>query len=188
MRGLFLAAVVLCTAGCAAHEAAVYEADAPPDPSMFSLRGEGYAVTARVGDRAIESAEVSLGRFRDRDGASLRGTAFGRPVNLDADAYHVAGLFGAGPLNITVRRWGDEVRMEGLARGRPTTFHVSPGTLVGTIGACSYRLMRTGLAYEGRRSCGGPTEQVELRLPVTLARWSDGEAAAALVILLGAAG
>jgi hypothetical protein len=192
MKTLMLAAATIACAACSMPEVAVYPDgfDAPQaDPAVtFSLRGEGHSVVARVRDLDILSADVNLGRFPGpaAGGSALRGTAFGRPVDLDTGVSTVAGMAGASPLDLSVTRLGTTLRAKGLVRGHLSDFRLDTDELAGTIGACSYELARTSDGYEGRRSCGGPSEQIMLRLPASLDRWSDSETAAALALLMGA--
>jgi hypothetical protein len=188
--------------GCSAVEPAEYpqastEDEAPPWQqedvvdrrdlaTTLSLRTDGGAVVVRVGDAEIVGSDVSLGRFAEAEGTAIRGRAFGRPVNLDATDGRVAGLFGGRPVDLSVARHGGALHVEGLSRGEPTSFVLGPRVLQGRVGRCSYELQRRGeLGYEGRRSCGGPTERVTLRIPTMLACWSDEARAASLAILLG---
>jgi hypothetical protein len=191
MRPLTLAAATLALtlAGCSLTERSTFPEAVDADPAVtFSFRGEGHSVVARIDDRDILSPDVHLGRFQEGAGFALRGTAFGRPVTLDAGPSAVTGLMGGGPLDLRTSRAGAAVRAQGVVRGRTADFQVDGEAIAGTLGVCSYDLSRRGDRYEGRRSCGGPTEQVTLRLPVSLGQWGDAEAAAAMAVLLGGAG
>jgi len=200
-----LAAAAMILGGCAIepaeypdHGRVAADDEAPPwqveDPvdrrdvaTIFSLRADGGAVVARVGDAEIVGGDVSLGRFAEPPGTAIRGRAFGRPVSLDAADGRVAGLFGGRPVDLAVARHGGALHVEGLSRGERAVFVVGPRALMGSVGRCSYELQRRDAGYEGRRSCGGPSERVTLRIPPMLACWSDEARAASLAILLGGA-
>jgi hypothetical protein len=159
----------------------------PPDTAeTFSLRAEGGpTVVVHVGARDIVGPDVSLGCYAEPTGTALRGKAVGRPVNVAASARHATGVVGAGPLDLAVAREDDVIHVQGLVGGHPSDFRAGDRAVGGTLGGCSYELVRGGDSYEGRRSCGGPSEQVTLRLPTSLERWSDAERATVLAILLG---
>jgi hypothetical protein len=188
MTRLVAGVLVIALAGCEVDEPAVFPESTASDPAVtFSLRTEGRSVVVRVGENDLLSADVNVARYPTEAGASLRGVAFGRAVNLDTAAGAVAGLAGGEPLNLVVEREGRAIRLHGLVRGRLSSFRIGPGEAAGTLGACAYALARDGDRYEGRRSCGGGrTERAELRLADSLARWSDPDRAAALALLMGA--
>ncbi len=168
------------------------EPEAPTCPAQavetvhtFSLTSSGGAVLmARVDGADIVGSDVSLARFDEGRGGAIRGHAVGRLVNLEAGEGRVTGLVSGGPMELSVERNGDTLVVEGLVRGRISAFRVDPAAVRGTIGRCSYELWRSGFEYEGRRSCGGPTERVSLRMPEALERWSDDERVAVIAILL----
>ena len=108
MRTLFLLASLALLAACEVHEgppAAFPESANDADPAVtFSLRGESGAVVARVGADDILSAQLNLGRYVEAGGVALRGTAHGRPVDVDARGGEVAGLIGGLPVSLAVSR------------------------------------------------------------------------------------
>jgi hypothetical protein len=198
MRTTFLLVAMAMLSACSVHEgrdAAFPETADDADPAVtFSLRGEHGAEVARVGAADILSADLNLGRYREDGGVALRGVAHGRPVNVDARGGEVAGLIGGQPVSLTVSREDGALVVSGLARGRMTSFRLDGGEVAGTIGGCSYELARAeaeaeevSTTYEGRRSCGGDSEHVVLRMPASLSRWHDAESAAALAVLMGGA-
>lgn len=176
--------------GCAIELTPAYP-DAPNEPaeadtaSTFALASSGGAVLmARVDGADILGSEVRLARFDEGRGGAIRGHAAGRLVNVEAGEGRVTGLVSGGPIDLTVARTDDTLVVSGLVRGRISSFRIDSMAARGTLGGCSYELARDGLDYEGRRSCGGPTERVSLRIPTELDRWGDDERAAVLAILL----
>jgi hypothetical protein len=188
MRAIVLAAALsLVGLGCAEDEAPPVFPDEPEEALQdLSLHGDhGSAVEARVDTSSIVGPNVNVGRYREPEGGAMRGTAFGRPVSLELGAQKVTGIVGTQPFDVSVTREGGALRLTGLVRGMPSDFRIDPAAVNGKLGRCSYELVREGTAYAGRRSCGGGTERVRLRLPDALACWQDAERAAALAVMLG---
>ncbi|APR75188.1 Hypothetical protein A7982_00534 [Minicystis rosea] len=188
-----LAAAAMVLGGCSVIEPASYP-EAPPwqiedEPidrvSSFALRTDrGTALVLRVGAAEIMGPDVNLGRFIEAEGVAIRGRAFGRPVSLDVGAEGVTGLFDSRPVSLAVESHDGALHFNGLVGGEMSSFAIGPRFAEGMIGRCSYELSRTDLGYEGRRSCGGATARVWLRIPTALERWGDQERAAVLAILL----
>lgn len=187
-----LVATVIAGLGCSAVDPAEYpesswrDSDVQPvDPVRgFALRSDGGAsIVVSVDANDVVGADVSLARFREE--RAVRGRAFGRAVNVDASPGRVAGLADGRPIDLAVERRAGALHVEGLVRGEMSRFRLDEGVAEGRLGRCAYELTRGEHAYEGRRSCGGRTEHVWLRVPANLARWSDAERAAVLAILLG---
>lgn len=177
-------------AGCAYDPQAAYPEmeieTAPVDTATtFSLTSTGGAVVmARVEASDVIGSDVSLARYDEGRGSAIRGNAAGRLVNVEAGGGRVTGLVSGGPMELSVARRDDALLVSGLVRGRISAFRIDTLAARGTLGRCSYELMRDGFEYEGRRSCGGPSERVLLRIPEALERWSDTDRAAVLAILL----
>jgi hypothetical protein len=182
-------ALVIAGLGCSAveyPEASWRDSDVQPvDPVRgFALRTDGgAAVIATVGEVDVVGGDVSLERFRDE--RAVRGRAFGRAVNVEASPGRVIGLADGKPLDLAVERSDGALVVQGVVRGEPARFRLDERAAEGRLGRCAYELARGEHAYEGRRSCGGRTEHVWLRVPANLARWSDAERAAVLALLLG---
>lgn len=189
-----LAAAAMMLGGCTVIEPAAFP-EAPPwqvedEPvdrvSTFALRTDrGAAVVLRVGAMEIVGPDVSLGRFIEPEGAAIRGRAFGRPVHLDANQDGVFGLFDGRPVTLAVVNRDGALHFDGLVGGEISSFAIGPNRIEGITGRCSYQLARTDGGYEGRRSCGGATSRVWLRIPSALDGWGAQERAAVLAILLG---
>ena len=190
MRAIVLvlaAAVSLPGLGCMEDEPPPAWPDEPEEaPGDLSLHADhGGTVEARVGVSDIVGPDVNLGRYREPEGGAMRGRAFGRAVSLELGARKVTGLVGMQPFDVSVAREGRALHLAGLVRGIPSDFRIDPLAVKGTLGRCAYELVREGTGYVGRRSCGGGTERVRLRLPDALACWQDEERAAALAVVLG---
>jgi hypothetical protein len=202
-----LALAALLGAGCVdeadeAPPAWPEEAVSPAELAVtFSLQSDARgAVVAHVRGDDVVGADVNLSRFpgspvSSSEGApapsasGVRGTAFGRAIFLDAGeagcSGHVAGLVGGRPLSVGVTRAGDMVHVTGIVAGEPADFRLGELRGEGRLGRCAYELRRDGARYEGRRSCGGPSERVRLNVPAALDPWSDTERAALLAVLMG---
>jgi hypothetical protein len=187
MRGLVLAAAFSFVGlGCVDDEPPPVWPDEPEEAlEDLSLHAEHGGVEARVDASSIVGPDVSLGRYREPEGGAMRGKAFGRPVSLELGATKVTGIVGTQPFDVSVTREGRALHLTGLVRGVPSDFRIDPLAVHGTLGRCSYELVREGTGYVGRRSCGGGTERVSLRVPDALACWLDVERAAALAVVLG---
>ncbi|MFT3771286.1 MAG: hypothetical protein QM820_38210 [Minicystis sp.] len=194
-RWVLAAAAMVLGAGCGVVEPAAYP-EAPPwqaeesEPidvvNTFALRTDsGTAVVLHVTSSEILGPDVSLERFVEGSGVSIRGRAFGRPVDLEAHDGVVQGIIDGRPVSLAVERHDSAIHFDGIVRAEPSSFAIGARAAQGTIARCSYELTRVELGYEGRRSCGGPSAHVWLRLPMALDSWGDEERAAVLAILLG---
>lgn len=186
------------SAGCpAGQKAAAAEAAAPDDddaagderdPTMFAARSGGVAnILVKVDGKYITGPNVSLGRYVERGAHALRGVAYGTVIDLRIDGEHVRGALGNEPVNLRVLRRGDSIDVAGLVPGRVSRFHIDEEGMRGTIGWCSYDLVRAGAGFSGRRSCGGSMSNFILELPDTMASWTDADIASVLAIFLRAA-
>jgi hypothetical protein len=188
-RAAKLSAVLLCWALCAGcveePDAAFPEVETVDTASTFALTSSrGGALVARVDGSDVVGPDVSLARFEEGRSRAIRGQARGRMVHVEASEGHVTGLLSGGPVELTVGRDDGTLVVKGLVGGRISAFRIDVAGAKGNLGGCSYELLRVSFAYEGRRSCGGPTERVSLRIPDALDRWSDDERAAVLAVLL----
>lgn len=162
--------------------------EAPIDTrSTFALRTDrGSTIVLRADGREVVGASVSLERFAEPEGNALRGRVQGQVVHLETGPGHVTGLLGTRPVDLTVAAHGDALRFDGVVGGEQSHFAMGSRAARGRVGRCSYELTRSGPGYEGRRSCGGPTAHVWMRIPTVLDQWQPEERAAVLAVLLAA--
>lgn len=155
---------------------------AAPAADSLNLRTKDRSVTVRVADDQLSSADIQLS-FQEDD--TVRGQAFGRPVNLTVKDDTIRGTYGQRPVNLDVTDKEDTIDATGTFGGQVTTFQVSPQQLTGTVGACSYELLITRHdRYEGYRTCAGKLDKsVSLTIPSSLAD-DEEELVTALSILL----
>lgn len=189
-RSSFVTLVVVGgLAGCAytqpLHSAS--SAGQQGDPNHLVIHAQSQFIDALVTPTAMTGPNINI----SRSASGLRGEAYGRPVNLSVDpqAEKVDGVIGRQPVQLTVRREGEQVRVQGLLGGRLSDFVTSPQAIQGKIGPCSYQLVWTGGAYEGSRACRrGQIEPMELRIPVSMSQWTPPEFIASLGVFLSARG
>ncbi|MFP2931569.1 hypothetical protein ACLESO_41570 [Pyxidicoccus sp. 3LG] len=147
----------------------------------LDLRTPAASITARVTDDNIDGPDLQLGFDDD----SVRGRAYGRPVNLTLKDDRVGGIYGSAPVDLKLKEEDDVLEARGTFGGQLTDFKVSPKGLTGTVGRCSYQLTTVkGDRYQGSRSCGrGVENPVTLSIPPELAD-DDEELAATLSLVL----
>ncbi len=147
----------------------------------LDLRTPASSLTARASEDGLTSPQLQLGLTDD----AVRGRAFGLPVNISLGDKKVGGIYGRGPVDLTLKEENDTLEARGTFGGNLTHFKVSPKALTGTVGRCSYQLTATeGARYQGYRSCGrGLETPVSLSIPPAIAS-DDERLIAALSIVL----
>jgi hypothetical protein len=153
------------------------------EPTQYlDLRTPAASLTARVTKDGLSSPDLQLG-LTD---TALRGRAFGRPVNIALGDDHIGGIYLGGPVDLKLKEDGDTLEARGSFGGQLTNFKVSPKSLTGTVGRCSYQLTaaKEQDRYQGTRSCGfGLENPVTLSIPPAIAD-DDETLAATLSIVL----
>jgi hypothetical protein len=147
----------------------------------LDLRTPAASLTARVSEDGLSSPQLQLGLSDD----AIRGRAFGLPVNITLGEGKVGGIYGRGPVNLSLKEEDGALEARGTFGGNLTHFKVSPKALTGTVGRCSYELTAAeGDRYRGYRSCGyGLENPVVLSIPPSVAS-DDARLAATLAIVL----
>jgi len=151
-------------------------------PAQYlNLRTPRIALNARVTDRDLTSPDLQLGFGND----SLRGRAFGNPVNLTLDAARVRGIYGSGPVDLRMTQEEGGLRAKGTFGGQLTDFEVTPQTFKGDVGRCSYQLNASAEGrYQGWRSClAGLENPVSLSIPPAIGH-DDARLVATLALVL----
>lgn len=172
MRHLALAsvAVLVLAAGCATSgKSKVHTAPAGPE-QRFSMVGSGFQTTALISKSGAQGPEVDVGRYDD--GKTIRGKVDNRVIDMSITGTKATGIWGSGPINLTVDEAGDQLKFNGLVAGRPSTWSASGEAIQGTIGFCAYDLKRAGGdVYGGSRSCAGGINNVTVTFPSTITEW-----------------
>lgn len=169
MRHLALVSVVVLAAGCAtSSQSKVHTMPAGPE-QRFSMVGSGLQTTALISKAGAQGPEIDVGRYDD--GKTIRGKVDNRVIDMTITSNRASGIWGSGPINLTVDEEGDQLKMNGLVAGRPSTWSASNEAIQGTIGFCAYDLRRQGDAYLGSRSCAGGIGNVTVQFPPSITEW-----------------
>ncbi|MCP3098365.1 hypothetical protein LZ198_05660 [Myxococcus sp. K15C18031901] len=149
--------------------------------SALRLQTSNNDVSVQVTDQSLSGSDMQLKLAND----TLRGQAFGRPVDLTLKNDTVRGQYGGKPVDLKVTDREEILEAEGTFGGQLTSFQVGPQQVTGTVGLCNYQLLITRHdRYEGWRTCGEKLDRsVSLYVPARLADEND-ELAAALSLLL----
>jgi len=167
---LALASVVLLAAACATTKSTSNEKiHASSEPQRFSMVGSGLQTTALITKDGAQGPDTNIGRFDN--GATLRGTAARGTLQISVSGNRATGQWGNVPLNLEVEETADQLKMNGLIAGRPSTWTASANAVQGNIGFCSYDLARQGDSYVGTRSCGRGIGQVTVTFPTSIHEW-----------------
>jgi len=148
----------------------------------LQLRTSHNDVSVQVTDQGLTGPDMNLQLGDD----TVRGRAFGRPVDLTLKNDTIRGQYGGKPVDLKVTGREDVIEAEGTFGGTLASFQVSPQQLTGTVGLCDYQLLITRHdRYEGWRTCDDKLDRsVSLYVPSRLAD-EDDELVAALSLLLG---
>ena len=166
MRHLALVSVVVLAAGCAtSSQSKVHTMPAGPE-QRYSMVGSGLQTTALISKAGAQGPEIDVGRYDD--GKTIRGKVDNRVIDMTITSNRASGIWGSGPINLTVDEEGDQLKMNGLVAGRPSTWSASNEAIQGTIGFCAYDLRRQGDAYLGSRSCAGGIGNVTVQFPPSI--------------------
>ncbi|WP_342378164.1 hypothetical protein NVS55_02350 [Myxococcus stipitatus] len=155
---------------------------APPSSNQdLTLKTRDRSLSMRVTDDNLSSSDVQLAFKHD----TVRGNAFGRPVDLTEKDDVLQGTYGQKPVNLKVTDHEDTIVAVGTFGGQVSNFQVSPQQVTGTVGACSYQLLITRHdRYEGWRTCGDrKDDKVSLFIPSSIAD-EETQLATALSLLL----
>ncbi|MBU8895781.1 hypothetical protein DRW03_20830 [Corallococcus sp. H22C18031201] len=158
------------------------KSDDAAQSQYLTLRTPRQDITAKVTPTDISSPQFQLGM----DSNSMRGRAYGRTVDLslNQEKGEVTGSFGQSPVNLKVTENANTLEAKGFFAGQPSNLKISPDTLTGTVGRCSYQLKQQDALYQGSRSCGrGVENPVSVSIPPLIAD-SSARAVAALSVLL----
>ncbi len=154
----------------------------PESGETFLVQVAGGGVTqASLTDSTVTGPDMRLNLSE----SGLRGEAFNRPVNVQWSQDEVTGLVGRTPVQLTVRREGNQIHARGLYEGRLSDLRVSRAGIDGPIGSCSYSLKPAAGGYQGFRSCSqAPESPTTVQIPDGLWQKSDAAQIALLALLL----
>jgi hypothetical protein len=168
--GVFAAALLV---GCA-HQA--------QSENHVGIQAAGTTgVQATLTEDGMFGPDVNIGRVA----SGYRGQSLGVPVDLQWSADRVRGIVGSGPVDLA---WGDTdqgLRIEGLYSGQITDVIVGEAAIRGTLGDCTYDMVREGASYRGFQQCNTIMQRnAELDLPADLAKREPGERVTLLALVL----
>src|SRR5262249_12296008 len=150
------------------------------DTLRVHVAGGGVS-EAKVTDSALVGPDVQV----SVSDSGLRGKAFNRPVEVSWKGDEVTGMIGRAPVQLSVRRQGDELYAHGLYEGRLSDFKISRTGIEGPIGSCSYSLKGSQTEYQGFRSCSqAPQSATTVQIPPGLWEKPDAEQIALLALML----
>jgi hypothetical protein len=165
--------------GCAAGRSSSGTASAA-DTFVVQLVGGGVS-EARLTQSEMLGPDVQV----QVSSSGLRGMAFNRPVDVTWKGDELTGIIGRAPVQLSVKREGEEIVAHGLYEGRLSDFRMSRRSMDGSIGSCGYSLKGSGTEYQGFRSCSqsaeGPTA---VRVPAAFWEMPDAEKIALLGLML----
>jgi hypothetical protein len=165
-----LGSVVILAAACATTSSTSTEKiHASSEPQRFSMVGSGLQTTALITKDGAQGPDVNVGRFDN--GGTFRGTVSRGTLQINVSGNRATGQWGNVPLNLEVEETADQLKMNGLIAGRPSTWTASANAVQGNIGFCSYDLARQGDSYVGTRSCGRGIGQVTVSFPTSIHEW-----------------
>jgi len=181
-RAVLLSGSILLAVGCAsAGKPKLQTASSGPE-QRFSMTGSGFQTTALITKDGAQGPQIDVGRYDE--GKTIRGKASGQVVDLTVSGTRAQGIWGPGPLTLDVAEEADQLKMNGLVAGRPTSWTASAERIEGTIGRCAYDLRRTGESYAGSRSCAGGISSVNVQFPSTILEWQPINVAILMALLM----
>ncbi len=166
---LVSASVLLVASSCASTGKPVLQTASSGPEQRFTMVGSGFQTTALISKQGAQGPQTDVGRYDD--GKTIRGTANGQIIDMSVTGTRASGIWGPGPINLEVAQQGDQLRMNGLVAGRPSSWTASTEAVQGNIGFCAYDLRRQGDVYVGTRSCARGVSPVNVQFPSTILEW-----------------
>ena len=182
MRHLALASVLFLAVACATTGKSKLQTTSSGPEQRFSMVGSGIQTSALIDKTGAQGPEINVGRYDD--GKTIRGTVNGRTIDMSVTGTRAQGVWGSGPINVDVDESGDQLKMNGLVAGRPSTWSASQEAIQGTIGFCAYDLKRNGETYVGTRSCASGISSVTVTFPTTILEWQPINVAVLMALLM----
>jgi len=148
-------------------------------PTMqFEMSG-GTQTSAVITKDGAQGPSIDLGRYDD--GATLRGTVSGQPLQMTVSGNTARGQWGSQPISVEVQESPGLLKMNGLVAGQLSNWSATKEVIEGKIGVCAYQLGRVGTTYQGTRTCGG---QVTVQFPNNILEWKPINVAVLMALLM----
>jgi hypothetical protein len=139
-------------------------------------------VQASLTDAGMYGPDVNIGRVA----SGYRGQSLGQPVDLTWSPDRVRGIVGAGPVDLFWENTPEGLWINGLYSGHISDIVVGDVAIRGTLGECTYDMVRDGPTYRGFQQCNTIMQRnSELELPPNLIEREPGDRVALLSLVLG---
>jgi hypothetical protein len=149
-------------------------------PSVnFQMSGGAGQTSAVINKDGAQGPSIDLGRYDD--GATLRGTVSGQPLQMTVSGNSAKGQWGSQPITVEVQETPGMLKMNGLVAGQLSNWTATKEVIEGKIGLCAYQLGRVGTDYKGTQTCGG---QVTVQFPNNILEWKPINIAVLMALLM----
>ena len=149
-------------------------------PAMnFQMTGGSTEKSAVITPNGAQGPSIDLGRYDN--GATLRGTVSGQPVQMTVSGNGAKGIWGQGPINVQVEETSDTLKMNGLVAGQLSNWSATKEVIQGKIGLCAYQLGNVGTSYQGTSTCTG---QTTVQFPSNILEWKAINIAVLMALLM----
>lgn len=149
-------------------------------PSVqFQMSGGAGQTSATINKDGAQGPSIDLGRYDD--GATLRGTVSGQPLQMTVSGNTAKGQWGNQPISVEVEPTPGMLKMNGLVAGQLSNWTATKEVIEGKIGVCAYQLARAGTTYQGTRTCGG---QTTVQFPDNILEWKPINIAVLMALLM----
>jgi hypothetical protein len=146
----------------------------------FQKTGGANQTSAVITPNGAQGPSIDLGRYDN--GATLRGTVSGQPVDMTVSGNSAKGIWGQGPINVQVEETGDTLNMNGLVAGQLSNWSATKEVIQGKIGLCAYQLGRVGTSYQGTSTCNAG--QTTVQFPSNILEWKPINIAVLMALLM----
>ena len=175
--------VAVVALGCAG--AGAYQQSGQQEAQYFTMRTGTSTDTIRLDGDRLFGPDVEVSRLSD----GFRGHFGNRVVDLRTADMKVYGSIGSAHTELYVEERPNGVVVKGLYGGTLGTIELLSDKVSGSIGDCTYDLVRAGAGsdlpvYTGRRACRGRVSSAEIPLPADLARRPAVDRAALMAMFL----
>ena len=167
---------------CASTSKSKIQTTSSGPEQRFSMVGSGFQTSALITKSGAQGPEIDVGRYDD--GKTIRGKVDNRVIDMTVTGTHAQGILGLGADHLDVDEQGNQLKMNGLVAGRPSTWSASQEAIQGTIGFCAYDLKRQGETYVGSRSCAGGINSVTVTFPSTILEWQPVNVGILMALLM----